>query len=224
MLIVEDIALLLTDDATGRGLVDSSRLDLALAGGLLLDMIGAGVARISGPGDEVRAGRVVLTGSATSGDPLLDGGVSLLAGRRPAKPADVLPRLHKGLRAAVYARLAERGIVRASQERVLGIFPTTRWPAVDSAHEARVRAALRDVLVVGRTPTPLEASLIALLHAVGQVPKVVATDEVPRRELARRAKTVATGNVGGAAVASAIAAVQAGLTAAMVATTAAASS
>ena len=223
MLITEDLALLLTDDATGRTLTDAARVDLALGGALLLDLIGAGLVRITGPGEEVKPGRVVVTGVSPSGDAMLDAGVAQLVGRRPAKPQEVIQRLRKDLRPAVYQRLAARGIVRASEERILGIFPTTRWPAVDSAHEARVRAALLDVLVGGRTPTPLEATLIALLHSIGQVPKVVPTDAMSKRDLSRRAKAVAEGNVAGDAVMQAVSAVQAGITAALVATAAAAS-
>ncbi len=223
MLITEDLALLLTDDATGRTLTDAARVDLALGGALLLDLIGAGLVRITGPGEEVKPGRVVVTGVSPSGDAMLDAGVAQLVGRRPAKPQEVIQRLRKDLRPAVYQRLAARGIVRASEERILGIFPTTRWPAVDSAHEARVRAALLDVLVGGRTPTSLEATLIALLHAIGQVPKVVPTDAMSKRDLSRRAKAVAEGNVAGDAVMQAVSAVQAGITAALVATAAAAS-
>lgn len=223
MLITEDLALLLTDDATGRTLTDAARVDLSLGGALLLDLIGAGLVRITGPGEEVKPGRVVVTGAAPSGDAMLDAGVAQLAGRRPAKPQEVIQRLRKDLRPAVYQRLAARGIVRASEERILGIFPTTRWPAVDSAHEARVRAALLDVLVGGRTPTPLEATLIALLHAIGQVPKVVPTDALSKRDLRSRAKVVAEGNVAGDAVMQAVSAVQAGITAALAATAAAAS-
>ena len=223
MRITEDLALLLTDDATGRTLTDAARGDLALGGALLLDLIGAGLVRITGPGEEVKPGRVVVTGVSPSGDAMLDAGVAQLVGRRPAKPQEVIQRLRKDLRPAVYQRLAARGIVRASEERILGIFPTTRWPAVDSAHEARVRAALLDVLVGGRTPTPLEATLIALLHSIGQVPKVVPTDAMSKRDLSRRAKAVAEGNVAGDAVMQAVSAVQAGITAALVATAAAAS-
>lgn len=205
MLIVEDIALLLTDDVSGRPTVSGTRLDLALAGGLLQDLLDAGLVRISGPGEAVRAGRVVLTGASPTGDALLDGGLSLLAGQRPATPQKVVTVLQKRLRGAVCERLAARGILSLSQAKVLGIFPTARWPAVDSAHEARVRGALRDVLVVGRTPTPLETSIVALLHAVGQATAVVPGGEVPRRELVRRAKTLAHGHVAGTAVARAVA-------------------
>ena len=45
---------------------------------------------------------------------------------------EVIQRLRKDLRPAVYQRLAARGLVRASEERLLGLFPTTRWPAVTS--------------------------------------------------------------------------------------------
>lgn len=36
-------------------------------------------------------------------------------------------------------KLAERSILRGEKDRILGIFPTTRWPAADSRHEGEIR-------------------------------------------------------------------------------------
>lgn len=58
---------------------------------------------------------------------------------------------------------------------VLGLFPTRSWPAVDSRHEAQVRAGLHDVLVVGRTPTPREGALVALLAVTAATGAVIMT-------------------------------------------------
>lgn len=219
MLIVEDVALLLTDPKSGRGPAGSSQLDLALAGGLLLDMVDAGLLRISGPGEDVRPGRVVLTGAAPTGDPLLDGGAGLLVGRRPPRPQKAVEKLQRRLAPAVYARLGERGIVRAVPHRVLGIFPTTRWPAVDPAPVASLRGGLRDVLLVGRTPTVRETALVALLHAVGQVRTVVPRGELSRRELARRARAVVESVASAAPVALTIPVVHAAVVRALAAAT-----
>src|SRR5690606_15009693 len=101
-------------------------------------------------------------------------------------------KLATGLRERLLDHLAQRGILRKERDRILGLFPTTRWPAHDSTHEAELRAHLRRVLVDGVQPEPRLAALIALLHAVDAVPRVVGAAD---RKLAKqRAKAIAEGN------------------------------
>ena len=221
MLLAEDLLLLLTDDTTGRAVADSTRLGLGLAGGVLLELAERGRVDVVGPGEPVRPGRLVVRDGSPTGDAVLDEALRRLAARRPGKPQDVLPGLAKQLREALLARLVERGILRAEERRVLGVFPTRSWPAVDSAHEDAVRRGLRDVLVIGRIPDPREAALVSLLHAVGQVPKVLAGPGTDKGELKRRAKAIAEGEFAGAAVRKAVEAVSAATMAAITAATAA---
>jgi hypothetical protein len=136
-------------------------------------------------------------------------------GERPKKPEGVLPVLAKGLRVRLLERLVQRGIVRSEEGRVLGIFPTHSWPAIDSDHERQVRAGLHDVLVVGRTPAPREAALVSLLQAIDQVPKVLGSVDVSARNLRRRAKEISEGGFADVAVRKAVQAVNAAMTAAV---------
>ncbi|KAE8762779.1 GOLPH3/VPS74 family protein [Georgenia thermotolerans] len=197
MLLAEDLLLLLTDDASGRPVLDGTRLDLVLAGAVVLELAVVGRADVTGPGEPVRAGRLVARDPSPTGDQVLDEALRRIAARRPSKPETVLPGLAKQLRPALLARLTERGILRAEEGRVLGIFPTRAWPATDSSHEDGVRRGLHEVLVVGRAPAPREAALISLLDAAGQVPKVLAGSGVDRRELRRRARDIAAGEFAG---------------------------
>jgi len=221
MLLAEDILLLLTDDATGKAIVDSTTLDLALAGAVLLEFASQGRVDVAGPGEPVKPGRVVIRDPRPTGDPLLDAALGRIAASSPRKPDSMLGQLSKGLANELRHRLAGRGILRFEEGRVLGIFPTNRWPANDSSHENMVRRALYDVLVTGRTATPTEAGIVALLHAVDKVAAVVGETGVPRRELRARAKAVAEGGFAGEAVRKAIEAVNAAVMASIVATTAA---
>src|SRR5690606_24272492 len=97
----------------------------------------------------------------------------------------------------------------------LGIFPTNRWPAVDSNHETHVRRALHDVLVTGRTATATEAALVALLLAVDKLHVVLPSTGLSRRDLKARAKAVADGGFAGEAVRKAIEAINAATMAAI---------
>jgi len=217
MLIAEDLLLLLTDDRSGKAVVDSQRLGLALAGAVLVELVLAERVAVTDAGRWGSGSRVALVNPAPVGDQLLDGAMHRIAkGRQPVSAQSLLTTLGKGLPDAVRHRLVGRGVLRAEEGRVLGIFPARAWPAADPAHEAGVRAALWDVVVVGRTPTDREVCLVALLHAVDQVPKQFASAGMTARQLRERAKVLSQGNVGGEAARRAIEAANAAVMAAVV--------
>jgi hypothetical protein len=224
MIVAEDVLLLLTEDGTGKPLVDGTRRDIAVAGAIIAELATAGrLQAVTSPGLFSRTAlRVVDT--TPLGDDVLDEGLRRAAGPGSASPTAVLDRIRKGLRERLYERLAARGVLRAEEHRVLGIFPTTAWPALDPERENEVRRGLTEVLATGRTATAREASLVALLLAVDAVPKVVTGTGLPRRELTARAKQVAAGDVGGEAARRAVEAVQAAMIAAVTASGAAAAS
>ena len=208
MLIAEDLLLLLTYDESGKPIVDTTKLDLGLAGAVLIDLAERDRVEVAGPGETVREGRLYVRDRTPTGETVLDEVLSRVEDRGPKKPASLVPHLTKGLREALYERLAARGIVRAEEGRVLGIFPRRQWPATDSTHEDEMRRGLRDVLVAGREPTVHEAMLVSMLYAVEQVPKVLG-DEVDKREVRERAKSIAEGQFAGEAVRKAVEAVRA---------------
>ena len=150
VILAEDVLLLLNDDS-GKAMVDKTRLDLALAGAVLLDLATTGRVDVTGPGDQVKAGRLVVRDDRSTEDEVLDKALAQIAATGPKKPESVLPKLAKGLRQELLTRLTARGILRAQEGWVLGIFTTQRWlPAVESGHERELRAGLQDVLVAGR--------------------------------------------------------------------------
>lgn len=216
-MIAEDLLLLLTDDDTGKAVVDTTRLDLALGGAVLVELIDRGHLDLTGEG---RKQRVVVADATPTGDPVLDEALARVVDRqRTSTPQDWVPRLARNVRGALWERLVERGILRAEEGRILGIFPTRSWPAADSAHEDALRRGLHGVLVLEQRATPEEATLVALLDAIDVVPKVLAADGVDRRTLKARAKQVAEGQLAGATVKKAVEAATAAVVAVMVATT-----
>ena len=222
VILAEDVLLLLIHDVTGKKVVDTTRLDLALAGGVLVDLTTLGRVDVSGPGDQVKEGRLVVRDAQPTGDLVLDEALRRISAMGPKKPEKVLPALTKGLREALLGSLVGRGILRAQEGRILGIFPTRSWPAVDSSHERQVRTGLREVLVTGRTPAQREAALVSLLQAIDQVPHALGDVGVPARELRRRAKDISNGGFADAAVRRAVQAVNAATTAAVTTATTAA--
>lgn len=223
MIVAEDVLLLLTDDSTGKSLIDRTRRDIALAGAVVAELATAGRLDAVTSGTVFRRISLTVVDPTPLGDDVLDAALVQAAARGGTHPSAVVDRIRKGLPERLLARLVERGVLRVQEGRVLGIFPTTAWPVVDAAHEAEVRRGLHDVLVTGREPTPHEASVVALLVAVDAVPKVVTGTGLPNRELRARAKRVAAGDVGGDAARKAVEAVQATTVAVLAATTAATS-
>jgi hypothetical protein len=219
MLIAEDLLLLLTDDESGKPVVETTELDLGLAGAVLIDLAELDRVEVAQPGETVKEGRLYVRDRTPTGEAVLDDILGRLEERGPKKPASLVPHLTKGLREALYERLAERGIVRAEEGRVLGIFPRRQWPATDSTHEDEMRRGLHDVLVVGREPTVHEAMLVSMLYAVEKVPKVLDDADVDKHQVRERAKAIAEGEFAGEAVRKAVEAVRAAVFTSVIAAT-----
>ncbi|SDT00541.1 GPP34 family phosphoprotein [Jiangella sp. DSM 45060] len=219
MLIAEDLLLLAYDDETGKSVIDGTRLEYGLAGALLLELSVLGKVSVAGPGEAVKRDRLVVRDATPAGDDVLDHALVELADDEGKKPKNVLGSLRKGLRGRLLDRLAGRGLLRQQSGTVLGIFPTTRWPAADASHEAAVRQRLQDVLVTGLAPDPRTAALVSLLLAVDGLRKVVPSED--RRAVKRRAQEIAEGDWAADAVKKAVQEVQAAVTGAILASTAA---
>lgn len=72
MLLAEDLLLLLLHDASGKPMVDTTRLDLALAGAALLELATLGKVDVTGPHDAVKPGRLIVRDGTPTGDTVLD--------------------------------------------------------------------------------------------------------------------------------------------------------
>ncbi|BEL11092.1 GPP34 family phosphoprotein [Actinoplanes sichuanensis] len=189
--LAEDVLQLVFDDKTGRSVINQTYLDSVIAGALLLDLIRLG--RVAPGEPEGRDGRkraAIVTDRTPTGDPLLDAALATVA-EKPLTLKKAVEALVKGNRKAVIERLVERGILRHDRTRVLGIFKLTSFPAADTENEAALRRDLAATLHQGVEPDSRTASLIALLHSVKSLPKVVGGDKT---ELKNRADTIVAGH------------------------------
>jgi hypothetical protein len=222
----EDLLLLVTDDASGRLSAPAAQVDAGLGGANLVELTLRNKVDLSGEGDQGKPGRIVVRDPSPAGDAVLDAALEIITAHQGKKPSTVIRPLSKNLRQRLYQRLADSGVVRAEQGRILGVFPTHRWPAQDASHEAEVRRLVTQVLTQQTAPDTRTAALIALLHALRCEDKIVDPGQygLSKRELRARAEEIAKGNWASDAVRKAIeemvAAVVAATTAATVATTA----
>lgn len=188
MLLAEDLLLLAYNDDSGKQ--DSiANLHYGLAGAILIELGELGKIQIDGDG---KKGKLRIVDQGPTGNPVLDEWLGKLGKYDGRKPSSFIGSIYSGLDKALLQLLAERGVLRAEKGKILGVFPTTRWPAADSSHEHRLRQRLHDVLVTGVEPDAHTAALIGLLSAIDAVAQVV--DKPHRKAAKARAKEIAEGN------------------------------
>ena len=143
LILAEQLLLLFLDDDKGSERASWGG-DPGLAGALLLDLTAAGAL------DE-RDGKLAATPSAALEHPALRAAYAAIAAAE--KPRDAkgwvgrLPKELKPLAGTIADRLVERGVLAEEQRKLLGLFPTTRFPQVDPEPERALRERLRAVLL-----------------------------------------------------------------------------
>jgi hypothetical protein len=207
----EDLMLLFINEQNGKLRTDSSSVENALAGAVLIELVNSGRVAFEPNGKKLQ-----IVDPTPLENPLLQESVARFD--KPMKPQRAVERLRKKLRDKVIAQLADRGVVRVEPRKVLGIFPAKSYRITDETVSGEVRKAVGEVAHGYRGADARTGSLLTLLHSVKAVHKVFEGD---RRELTKRAKDIAAGNWAGEAVRRAVEAIQAGVTAATAAAAAA---
>jgi hypothetical protein len=178
LLICEEMLLLALDNAKGG----TSWLGgwTALGGGVLVDALAAGA--VTAEAERLRPGTDV-------DHPLLRGVRAAVAARaEPLTLTEWVQRLPGELDPfpeAVAARLVETGVLAERRTKVIGLFPTTRFPEADPGPERALRARLRSVLVDGAEPDAHDLLLIALVEPAGLLAGVTEDDDRDVRKAAR---------------------------------------
>lgn len=208
----EFLLLAYTDD--GTPLTDGTHLDNGLGGALLLDL--AMASRI-----DVADKRVVVLDSAPIGDPLADQALERIAGsEKSRKPGYWVSRFAKDTRPRVLERLVTEGVLTMEKDRVLGVFPRTRYPAAQGTEppaETDARQRMRAAVLGDGTVEPRTAALCALVAATELDRKVFA--DLDRKRVKARLTEIGQGAWAAAAVRATIEEIQAAILIAIVAAT-----
>lgn len=220
MLIAEDLLLLLFDDRSGKDQGGAFSVK-ALAGAILVELATSGGVDVEPKQGFWHTPKVVTGSGPPLADPLLEAALRTVA-EKPRSAQAVLDKLAHGLKDALAQRLVDRGVLRREDDRVLGLFPRTRWPATDTQHEAELRRDL-DAVLRGGTPDERSGALLALLDAINVAHTVLEHDGLRSSEVRARAKEVARGDWATGAVRDAVRQATAATAAAVTAATVAAS-
>ena len=200
MLIAEELFLLLRrDDGTPE--VWSAQRGCGLAAAVITDLVLAGHVTLSDDKDP----RVSVLRPGPAGHPALDAAMARLEACEGKKLSSLVTDRQVAVEQQVAAALTADGIVRTEEKRVLGLVPA-KYPVLDPAPERRVREHLRAALV-GSTPRTEDATLLAILQALGVAPKVLAKEKgtLGRRDLEQRIKEISAEVEAGDAVSRAVA-------------------
>jgi hypothetical protein len=187
--------LLIAHDDTGSRIGDRHTLDLGLGGAVLAELAIAGRVAVAGR-------RVEVVDWSPTGDPVLDGALARIAAeRRPRKPADQVRRLSEGLRGTLLQRLVDRGVLCRQEDRVLWIFPRTRYPSTTGAEPVAKTDARDRLRLAIDAPGPVEPRTAALCGLVKAVRLEAAVfPGRPRRAVRRRLAAIEKSDWASAAV------------------------
>jgi hypothetical protein len=214
MSLAEEFLLLAYAD-DGTPLTDGMRLDNGLGGALLLDL--AMDSRI-----DVVDKRVVVLDPEPTGDPLVDQALERLGGaEKSRKPGYWVSQFAKDTRPRVLEKLVGDGVLTTEKDRVLGVFPRTRYPAAQGTEppvEADARLRMRAAVLGDGAVEPRTAALCALVAATELDRKVFA--DLDRKRVKARLAEISQGEWAALAVRATIEEIQAAILVAIVAATA----
>lgn len=211
----EQFLLLAIDDESGKRLIDSNALRIGLAGAALIDLklIGALDLDVTG-----RKERLRRTDADAPGDPLLAEIAERVDGKSPSSAVSLLVsnpfhNIGTDLEEQGQDHLVRDGVLEERSVKLLGLFPSARWPTRDPAEEAATRARVQAALSSPDHPDERTGALVSLLWATGLVKKVFPGE--PTAE--QRAEEIAAGNWAAGATKSVIASLTAAVIAGAVA-------
>ncbi|SEC90725.1 Golgi phosphoprotein 3 (GPP34) [Nocardioides exalbidus] len=200
MLISESLFLLLRrDDGKAESAFAASTYGLAAAA--ITDLVLVQRVTLSDDKDP----RMTVLDTGPTGHPALDASLARLQEKDGKKLSSLVTDGKVAVEEHVAAALAGQGVIRIEEKRALGLVPA-KYPVINPEPERRVRDQLRTVLL-GGTPEPADATLLAVLQGLGMAEKVLADEKgtLSKKELKARIEQVSEEVVAGDAVAQAVA-------------------
>ena len=212
-----ELMLLILDDL--KGSLHGTSYQYGLAGAIISELLLQGVIKVSD--DEKKMVTVAI--STAVGDPLLDEVVKMIS--EAAKPHDMKHWVSKvatlkELHHRIAKQLCDLEILSYDESKVLWLFTQKRYPEIDGTCENAIRSRMAEAMFSQQKPDTRTAVAIALAHSSGALaanfPKVELTQHKERIQEICDGKLLASG-----ATVEVIAAVNASLAAAMIASNAA---
>ncbi len=215
----EELLLLALDDRKGTSAVGGMQ-GLAVGGAVLAELVLLGAVRIG----EDKKQFVDAEPGAQVADPLLAECLALVVAAKKRRRAVEWVQKFSGLKdlnKRVARGLVSKGVLNEEQDRVLGLFPRTLFPARDGGPEQDLVRRLERA-VLSDDPRVDERTLVVAVvaNATGLLEKAVDKKQLKGRK--ERLKQLADGQLAGSATLEAVKAAQAAATVAVIVATTAA--
>lgn len=158
--LAEELVLLAYDD-NGAARGTGTNLDYGLAGALLHELSMAGRIEVAGK-------HVAVVDPTPTGDTLVDAALSRIAGDPKRRtPKAWVTRLAKHARQPVLDRLVAAGVLRRETDKLLWVFPRTRYPTQGGVQPPAKADARQRIRAAVTTTGPVDARTTALGGLVG---------------------------------------------------------
>jgi hypothetical protein len=203
--LAEELLLLAMHEKKGTVLLRAqTALPYGLAGALIIELVEAGLLRLEGK-------NLVAAPGGYAQDELFE---EVLAKVRSSKRVHSLKSwvLRMGrsggkIKKRLLARLVEKRVLQREEHRVLGIFPSQKYPEADSRPEYEIRRRVTSGILRGSARDERTAALISLAYACDLIGLLFEKGE--RRDAKKRAKEISKKQPVGSAVAHTVAAIRA---------------
>jgi len=217
----EEILLLALDDRKGTAAMDSGHAN-AMGGAILAELVLLGALRIGADKKKF----VDAEPGAQVSDPLLAECLELVrTAKRRKRAVDWVMKFAglKDLKNRAARGLVVKGVLNEEHDRMLGLFPRTKFPERDPGPEQALIERLRQAVLTDADKVDERTRVVTIIaNATSMLLRVIDKKELKARKA--RLKQLAAGHLDGAATAEAVQAAQAAAMAVMIVTTTAATS
>jgi len=159
------------------------------------------------------------------GDPILDEMLKLIVSSTKIRNVKYwIPKIQskvKHIRERLTDSLVQKGILRREGHKILGVFPSSRYPTQNPSSEFEIRNRIRNVVLFDHPPKEREIALISLIKVCGLINEVFEKNE--RKKARQRIKELSKDEVIGKMVSEVVAQMTAAISASVTASAAAAS-
>lgn len=183
----EEILLLALNDEKGTfNWTVSYKLPYLLAGALIMELMLR--KRLA-----LEPKRLEVLDRTLTGLPLLDEILQSIDSSKKVRAGDYwvskLGRRIKPMKLVLLEELVDKGIIHSEEHRVLGIFPTIRYPMRDDRPRKGLISDIRTLVLRGETPDPRQTMQIVLVYTSGLTPMLF--DKEERRDARKRMAEIA---------------------------------
>jgi Golgi phosphoprotein 3 len=220
--LAEELLLLGLGNGNGaKGKAKVTGLSTGLTGAVLMELVLEGHLRVQGSKLKVAPGGAGI--GLERRDEILREALNVIAMDSTSRDAAfwvrVLPRKLGRLQTRFTRRLIDKGIVREEQRRILGLFPSKRYLAVDEEQREEILGRVRSAVLGADQPDERTEILVALVRSCNLTGRLFTKDELNHAR--PRLKEIADGSLIGRTVSGSMATAQTAIGTAVAASVAA---